>query len=275
MSRWWRRRVISSRRLRAAQRGSLYCDTNIPVLEAVWNPAGGVRYHLRARRYRPQLWAAFRAGLDAWFERWQPDAKRLAIVGPSGGYCLPLSVVSRFDEVVCFEPDPIARFVLSRRLRALPGDRKITWITHDVWVEPVLRGDGPRSGWLRPDTALFFSNFVGQLMFLVADPVWPEYQRAWRERVWPLLETMPWASFHDRLSGPIAPTIESHKLDGTRLSDSKLLKWYGSHEAGELLDHASGDLLPTGASYGYFHWPLTPDQHHLIEAVVSTTPSKR
>jgi hypothetical protein len=238
------------------------------VLESAWNPAGGVRYHLRARRYRPQLWAAFRTDLDAWFESWRPAAKRLAIVGPSGGYCLPLGLVTRFDELVCFEPDPIARFVLARRLRALPGERKVTWITNDAWVEPVLRGDGPRSGWLRPDTALLFSNFVGQLMFLVNDPVWHRYQSAWRERVWPILETMPWASFHDRLSGPIAPAIASIDPRGARLSDSQLLKWYGAHDTGELLDHASAELLPKGERYGYFHWPLTPDQHHLIEAVI-------
>jgi hypothetical protein len=52
------------------------------------------------------------------------------------------------------------------------------------------------------------------------------------------------------------------------VTDSKLLKWYGAHDVGELLDHATGELLPRGTRYGYFHWPLTPDQHHLIEAVV-------
>jgi hypothetical protein len=241
------------------------------VLDVILNPAGGVRYHLRARRYRPQLWADFRAQLDTWFERWRPAAKRLAIVGPSGGYCLPLALVSRFDEIVCYEPDPIARFVLARRLRALPGDRKISFVSNDVWVEPVLKGDGPRSGWLRPDTALLFSNFVGQLMFLVEDQVWSRYQSAWRERVWPLLETMPWASFHDRLSGPIAPSIDM-RASSTRLTDSQLLKWYGAHDTGELLDHATSELLPLGKHYGYFHWPLTPDQHHLIEAVFSASP---
>lgn len=243
--------------------------TNRNVLDALLNPAGGVRYHLRAQRFRPQLWAAFRASLEHWFEAWHPPAKRLAIVGPSGGYCLPLELVTRFDEVVCYEPDPIARFVLARRLRALPGERKLTWVTNDVWVEPVLRGDGPRSGWLRPDTALLFSNFIGQLMFLVEDTRWSDYQAKWRERVLPLLETLPWASFHDRLSGTIEPSIAT-PASAKRLNDSQLLKWYGSHDTGELLDHASNELLPVGERYGYFHWPLTPDQHHLIEAVSSS-----
>jgi hypothetical protein len=238
------------------------------VLEAAWNPAGGIRYHLRARRYCPRLWAEFRAQLEAWFDAWRPNAKRLAIVGPSGGYCLPLNVVSRFEEIVCFEPDPIARFVLARRLRGLPGARKITWVSLDAWIEPVLTGDGPRSGYLRSDTALLFSNFVGQLMFLVNDHDWLDYRTAWKQRVWPVLESLPWASFHDRLSGPLAPEIRDVDRHGDYLSDSKLLKWYGAHDAGELLDHATGELLPKGTRYGYFHWPLTPDQHHLIEAVV-------
>lgn len=238
------------------------------VLHDAWNSAGGVKYHLRARRYRMQLWAAFRSELDAWFERWQPAARCLTIVGPSGGYCLPLGLVSRFEQIVCYEPDPIARFVLARRLRTLPGTRRVSWVTRDAWVAPLLRGGGPEIDSLAPDTALLFSNFVGQLMFLVPDVHWPEYQVSWRKHVWPLLERVPWASFHDRLSGPIAPTIDRADCRGRRVNDSGALRWYSEHARGELLDHASAELLPPGAEYGYFHWPLTHDQHHLIESVI-------
>jgi hypothetical protein len=214
------------------------------------------------------LWAAFRSELDGWFERWQPPAKTLVIVGPSGGYCLPLSVVSRFERLVCIEPDPIARYVLARRLRALPGEREIEWVSRDVWIEPLLRGETLPTDWLRPDCALFFSNFIGQLMFLVPDMRWTDYQLLWRQQVWPVLERVPWASFHDRLSGPLAPAIDPAASGGARATDKRVLSWYRAHEAGELLDHASGELLPPSRNYGYFHWPLTPDQHHLIEAVI-------
>ncbi|HKP63497.1 MAG TPA: hypothetical protein VJV78_42470 [Polyangiales bacterium] len=238
------------------------------MLQAVWNPAGGLRYHLRARRHRSQLWAAFRSDLESWFADWRPPARRLAVVGPSGGYCLPLGLLARFERLVFFEPDPIARMVLSRRLRGLPGSPSLTWVTDDVWIQPLLRGGAPPVVSLARDTAILFSNFMGQLMFLVPDARWGEFCAAFKERVWPSLERVPWASFHDRLSGPLAPNIVSADCQGARLDDSKVLHWYGAHGVGELLDHGTAELVPPGRSYAYFHWPLIPDQHHLIEAVV-------
>lgn len=238
------------------------------MLSAAWNPAGGIRYHLRARRHRTQLWSDFRRDVEHFFEAWHPAAKTLAIIGPSGGYCLPLPLVARFERILCFEPDPIARFVLSRRLHTVSGSRTITWVTRDAWIEPILQGRPAPIAAGTGDTALLFSNFIGQLTFLVDEPLWPDFRNRWQAQVWPLLEHMPWASFHDRLSGPIAPTIDPARHSGTRLDDSQLLQLYASHHAGELLDHLSGELLPAGRRYGYFHWPLIPDQHHLIEAVI-------
>ena len=238
------------------------------MLQAAWNPAGGVRYHLRARRHRLQLWAAFRRAVDQWFESWRPEVRTLVLVGPSGGYCLPLSLVARFERLICFEPDPIARWVFARRLQALSGSRTITWVTRDAWIEPILRGRPAPIAAGTGDTAILFSNFIGQLTFLVEEPLWPEFLRNWQGQVWPLLEAMPWASFHDRLSGPIAPAIARLRTPGERLGESQLLQLYEAHRGGELLDHLTADLLPPGEHYGYFHWPLIPDQHHLIEAVV-------
>ncbi|HKU42282.1 MAG TPA: hypothetical protein VJR89_29190 [Polyangiales bacterium] len=238
------------------------------MLQALFNPAGGLRYHLRARRHAPELWATFRSQLDAFFQAWRPPARSLAVVGPSGGYCLPLSLLARFDRLVFFEPDPLARLILSRRVRSLPGTRSVAWVSDDVWIQPLLRGGVPPLVSLTRDTALLFSNFMGQLMFLVPDARWSEFSAAFRERVWPTLERVPWASFHDRLSGPIAPSIVENDCRGRRLDDSQVLAWYGAHDSGELLDHNSAEVVPPGSRYGYFHWPLLPDQHHLIEAVI-------
>jgi hypothetical protein len=223
---------------------------------------------MRARRNRERAWLPFRQALDGWFDGWRPAARTLAIVGPSGGYCLPLGLVSRFERLLCFEPDPIARFILARRLKRLPGARSVTWIASDAWIEPLLRGGAPPLTLLTHDCALLFSNILGQLTFLVPDARWTEYASAFRARVWPVLERIPWASFHDRLSGPIAPRVESAATSGQRLDDAQLLALYGNEQAGELLDHRSQELVPRGARYGYFHWPLIDVQHHLIEAVV-------
>lgn len=239
------------------------------VLEAIWNPAGGLRYHVRARARREQAWAPFRASLERWFDRWTPEARTLAIVGPSGGYCLPLTLVARFERLICFEPDPIARWVLARRLKQLPSPPQLTFVAHDVWIAPLLHGGSVPMLQLQHDTAILFSNFIGQLTYLVRDPDWPRFTHAWQASLFPLLERVPWASFHDRVSGRIAP-VPDRLPESTprRLDDAQVVELYDSGRADELLDHRSHELLPAGKQYGYLHWPLLPDQQHLIECVI-------
>jgi hypothetical protein len=240
------------------------------TLTAAWNPAGGVRYHVRAWRRSEHAWRPFRAALENWLSSWQPNAGTLALVGPSGGYCLPLCVLERFQRLIIFETDPIARWVFARRLqRDLRRQPTIQWIATDAWVEPLRRGGGIPEALLRHDTALLFSNFVGQLPFLVAPAQWSTWRAAWCQSLWPVLERIPWASFHDRVSGSIAPTAQLGPCV-RRLSDADIAALYASDSAGsvELLDHRSLELLPEGVSYQYFDWPLTADTHHLIEGVV-------
>jgi hypothetical protein len=234
------------------------------------NPSGGIRYHYRAWRGREHAWLPFREALEAWLSSWQPRASTLVIVGPSGGYCLPLRAIARFERFVIFEPDALARYILRRRLqRALP-DRPITWLAHDAWVQPLLNGGSIPTQLFGSDCALLFSNVIGQLPYMMEDSDYPSWRDAWRARVWPLLDRMPWASFHDRVSGETAPT---HPLPATgeRLLDAQIQALYepvGSVERIELIDHGSQELLPPGRSYRYFHWPLTRRMHHLIEGVV-------
>jgi hypothetical protein len=241
------------------------------MLKAAWNnPSGGFRYHWRAFRNRERSWQGFRGELEEWLSSWQPGATTLAIVGPSGGYCLPLGALQRFKRFVVFEPDPLARFVLRRRLeRALP-ERSITWIAQDAWIEPLRRGGSIPSALLGPRCALLFTNIIGQLPYLVEDAHYPAWREAWRSSLWPVLERTPWASFHDRVSGA-APPPASLPNSGRRLSDAEIQVLYrdsAAQDTVELIDHGSHELLPEGRGYRYFHWPLTPKAHHLIEGVL-------
>jgi hypothetical protein len=218
-------------------------------------------------RHRERAWRPFRAALEAWLATWQPTASKLAIVGPSGGYCLPLAPLERFEQLIVFEPDPIARWVLRRRL----GPRRVQFIAHDVWIEPLLHGGSIPLALLQRDTALLFSNFIGQLPYLVPPKDWDAWRATWCSQLWPLLERIPWASFHDRVSGSIAPQVDGLAVSPERFSDERVRELYEPQPPGqmiELLDHSSRELLPEGRSYQYLHWPLTTDAHHLIEAVL-------
>ena len=248
------------------------------MLKAAFNPAGGVRYHLRARRHRDREWAPFRAALAAWLEDWRPPTRTLAIVGPSGGHCLPGSLVARFDELICFEPDPTARPIFASRLRSLARESgspapSLTWIAEDAWIEPVLAGRGVPADLIESrGAALLFTNFLGQVSFLVPDDRWMQFRAAWRASLGPLLERVPWASFHDRVSGEIVPRLGDGVRTAKPLGDDEIVALYGDDQDGELLDHRTDDLLPRGASYAYFDWPIVPGRHHLVEGVLGNVP---
>lgn len=240
------------------------------VLRAAFNPAGGVRYHLRARRHREHEWAPFRTALDAWLAGWQPGTRALAIVGPSGGHCLPKTLLARFERLLCFEPDPTARPLFAARLRDLATPPDLTWIADDAWIAPVLHGDGVPAAEL-DDCALLFANFLGQVAFLVPDERWSAFRTAWRASLWPLLERVPWASFHDRVSGEIVPRVGAGLHADRPLDDDQIVALYGEDQDGELLDHRAGDLLPRGTRYAYFDWAIVPGRHHLVEGVLGPT----
>jgi hypothetical protein len=236
------------------------------VLRAAFNPAGGVRYHLRARRHRERAWAPFRAAVAQWLDAWDPGTPSLAIVGPSGGHCLPEAFLARFERLLCFEPDPVARLIFTHRLRRVRGAPTVAWVGHDAWIAPVLAGRGAPRASLPDDAALLFANFLGQAAFLVPDDEWWTFRSAWRASVWPLLERVPWASFHDRVSGTIVPRLEAGLGGDAPLTDAAIAALYGEQE-GELLDHRATELLPPGRGYAYFDWPIVPGRHHLVEAV--------
>jgi hypothetical protein len=241
------------------------------MFSAAWNnPAGGLRYHLRALRSREHAWRPFREGLELFFADWRPPAKTLAIVGPSGGYCVPLGALAQFERFVVFEPDPVARMIFKRRLRAALPDRSLTFIAEDAWISPLLRGGGLPSALFAGSSALLFSNFIGQLAYIVRDREFARFSAAWRAQLWPVLERTPWASFHDRVSGA-APPPRALPAGPKRLSDVDLRALYepGALAAPiELVDHGSSELLPPARRYGYLNWPLTPDGHHLIECAI-------
>jgi hypothetical protein len=241
------------------------------MLQDAWNnPAGGLRYHIRAWR-NGHAWQQYRKGLSAWLSDWHPGRSTLLLVGPSAGHCLPFEALTRFERLVVFEIDPVARYLLGRRIRrALPRTR-VTWVRDDQWIGPVRLDRQIPEGLVEPGAAILFCNFIGQVTYMLGAGEYNEFQKAWTNSLFPQLEHTPWASFHDRVSGETAPyeALSGHRqsrLDNTEIS--ALYESDPSRELIELNDHCSQELLPMGYDYRYLHWPLTTTRHHLIECVL-------
>ncbi|HEV8246509.1 MAG TPA: hypothetical protein VGP93_12105 [Polyangiaceae bacterium] len=251
------------------------------------NPAGGLRYHFRGFRHSRRLWWPFRFALAEWLYAWQPPERRLVVVGPSAGYCIEPLTLERFDELICLEPDPIARYLFARRLARAPLEKRP--ILHFEASDLILKEPEHFGSFLAKvdDAAVLFSNFLGQLRVLLAvkgasDARLAEVKRA----VTASLEGRSWASFHDRVSGALEPGSSDPLASERRLSDEEMVEtFYGHHVLDRdaalvgvdgkrpLLDHLTDGIFPADRPHRYFVWQILPGLYHLIEATCAVKTS--
>src|SRR5882724_3110057 len=132
------------------------------------NPAGGLRYHARAW-FGARRWAPFHTALASWLTAFKPRVSRAVLVGPSAGYSFPDAFLRRFTALTVLEPDPIAGYLLTRRLRRL-GVSELRLESQDRLIAPLLDGSTGLSELLEsdPEACLVFGNVLGQARFLCA-----------------------------------------------------------------------------------------------------------
>lgn len=234
------------------------------------NPAGGLRYHLRAYRNSDELWAPFRAGVGEWLEKtWAPRRDTLVIFGPSGGYCMNWHWLKRFQRIVAVDPDPLARWIFNRRMRRSGVYAQLKWVPENLFAN----GPGGFRKLLEaePGAAILFSNLIGQLPLVLSDGDLASF----RAELGILLRDRSWASFHDRLSGTLEPRIQDGSVFPARPSESELIERFfrasvrggEAPSALELLDHGTEQFFPAEMERRYFSWEIDPGQFHLIEGV--------
>ena len=242
---------------------------------AWFNPAGGLRYHARAL-LGARLWAPFRAALSPWLASFEPSSARAVLVGPSAAYCFSDAFLCRFSELTLLEPDPLAGYLLARRLRRL-GRPEPRIERRDELIAPLLEGTSGLAERLRADprACLVFGNVLGQTRFLLGEADFLRFKAAFRERISPLLAGRAWLSFHDRVSSSLAPSFEPPWSSPARLTDEELLRLLYRADArpdrAELLDHASDGFFPSELAHHYFSWQIERQRHHLIEGVSSSS----
>ena len=242
-------------------------------MRASWlNPAGGLRYHARALFGR-RPWAPFRAALGAWLAEFEPRVPRGVLVGPSAGYTFPDAFLQRFTKLTVLEPDPIAGYLLLRRLRGL-GVTELRLESRDLLILPLLDNSAGLAELLEsdPEASLIFGNVLGQTRFLREEFEFERFKSAFSERITPLLGSRSWLSFHDRLSGALAPSFNAPFRSPQRLDDDAVLRQlYPQDQAGapqELFDHHSEGFFPASLPHAYFSWKIGSARHHLIEGVL-------
>lgn len=209
--------------------------------------AGGLGYHVLARRFRSKLWREFTTTLATWLHAWPQRHGALLLVGPSAGYTLPAPFLARYSELRISEPDFLARLIFRQRFSAMAtATEHARFFDHEPCPGgPWVRIEGERrptrsrrfraSGWhalvsLAGSHDILFCNLLGQLAVLHPQLTW---EPGWSASFSELARTFDranchWASYHDRLSADLG--------DGTltRSSSPELAqRWLERpHEAG-------------------------------------------
>jgi hypothetical protein len=218
---------------------------------------GGLGYHLGAALRRRRAWAPFRAQVARWLAGWSPGRAELVLVGPSGGYTLPLEFLSRFRRVTVLEPDPLARFILRRRFPTIPF--------HFEFLDCLALPEGPATlARAHPHAAILFANLLGQ----VADGGdMPPLAAALRSA----LAGHPWASYHDVLSAPEPPGRPVPEQVPARATADTLARALWPGRPLPITDHGTLDLVGSGDAQLAL-WSLAPGAHHVVEWAHQTPP---
>jgi hypothetical protein len=225
--------------------------------------SGGFFYHLRAYRFKERYWSDHLQGVRGFLNSWNPSAKSLILIGPSAGYSLPTEWLKRFDSVIAFEPDPMARLIFERRHGVRPN-----WIRKRF----PFRSSNPFEIFeSRPGSALLFCNILGQLEFPNLDKMSQALQRHLIDR--------EWASYHDAMSGQkIEFDLEEAKPKRSSFHEMKKWVYVKNPKATEVVvnAHQAPELFKKwdGLQFRYWQWRLTPENTHLIEGVFQERPTQ-
>ena len=228
----------------------------------LFSSTGGLVYHLIAWRRAGTTWAPFRARVRVWLSDWREGLEQetprdrvdgsasrdLIVFGPSAGWTLPLDLLVRFSRVLFVEPDPVARFLLRRRL---PKDVRAEFISRADLLPWTARRPGVFSEFIakHPGAAILFSNVLGQIPLIAKRPgtrMNSEFLSA--------LEARAWASYHDLFSG---------SADGAELTASR--DPAEVFKSGDVVDHETAWLSDKSSQLAL--WPLTENNLHIIEFV--------
>ncbi len=225
------------------------------------NSTGGLIYHIRAKRYT-SLWSAHRSAVQSFLENWLIDSDEILLIGPSGGYSLPLSWLRSFKRIIAIEPDPLARMIFQSRTGLRPEYLKLKLDLENP--DPVIQS-------FDRAVPILFCNILGQL------PVKNEYLAI--KNLNTLLEGRSYASYHDVLSGKGIQVRVPTQSNSKKKSVNELRAWIKpedslvTREKIELNQHQAYDWFQQAVTntfeqkFTYWEWAITPSQTQLIEGV--------
>lgn len=240
------------------------------------NRTGGALWHVRALRASDR-WRPTREAISRWLDSLEFESSRLILVGASGGWMMSTGFLSRFRCIEAIDIDPLARplFAWRHGQRLRRTGTVVNWHRQDA----LLQLEALMARW--PDAAWLFDNVLGQQIYRHHDLDAVEAALGGLAR---RLAGRQWASVHDWLSGPAAPSdvgdvlarpVERAVIEPTGLrfrQQSYSLDAAGGallaalNASGEWQDHRSACVFPPGTEVSLIPWEFLPGTWHWLQA---------
>jgi hypothetical protein len=241
-------------------------------LSKMFNPSGGLGYHLRAIR-KKQLWVGHQNAVAQWLKSWHLNAEKLLLIGPSAGYSLPDEFLSQFRQVDAIDPDPLAPNLFRRIHRNI----NIKWHTKTALLDlhqQISNHALPELASAFPNHVFLFCNILGQLR--TSAPSQPDQLNSFHMQLQQLNHSHNWASYHDLWSGQGRSNEAGFRICAANLSNkiTESVQFYKKClNKNEVIDHLTAQLFENIEVTRYqWLWQITEKQLHCIEGV---RPSKQ
>ncbi len=235
------------------------------INDALAGPSGGLWYHATAIRRRHNLWSPYLENVKRWLlHDWQPRTKELVIFGSSAGWSIPQDFLNRFDRIICVEPDPLARWIFTRRFKCRHLEMRsendlLPWFTPD----PQRFSDFLASV---PNAAVLFSNLLGQIPLLLKGEALSDSSQARAQKMFiEDLKGRSWASYHDLISCKEDSRIQSTKFFSKLPTVTELGEMYFPDGA-TIIDHDT-TWISNDRSTSCAVWQIRPRQSHVVAFV--------
>lgn len=239
------------------------------LFPSLFHHSGGVVYHWRALFHQSKHWKKHSDQTRLFLEEWNPKSESLYLIGPSGGYSLPLTWLKKFKDITAIEPDALSRKIFEWRTGLKPN-----WITEPFRFDE-LKNNTP---YFKKNSAILFCNLLGQLHFDETAGLQAQ------ETLCQLTQSHEVASYHDILSGDDFRFEWTSPMDGdeplrVKYEIEALDPYLTANEGIAELDlhvHPAAYLFQDDFfRYQYWEWQITNKQTQVIEAVYSSSLNAR
>lgn len=206
--------------------------------------SGGFNYHLKAFKNKKN-WLPFKKQLHQFLNQWSPSKKSLNLIGPSGGHTLTTEFLNKFNEINCYDPDPLAHYIFKKN-----HPINLTWKTKNFYLELNTSNN----------CSYLFANLLGQLPASLSSQELDDHNIMLKS----FLNDKSWASYHDVYSW----NTKDQKHKDMPVPQSRNFQSYFEDNLkphSEVIDHQTQFISSWSDHRQFFLWPLTPKRMHLIE----------